>query len=138
MKLIIALLLITSNTYAISLDKPSAAAMNELTKTYQVKRKSTSPNKVAVFISYKTNPNYMDVAETTLDVTETSSNHVFFDRPNASSKKRQIDSCKSEWGVTVIPGNTRIQVNTIKFPSRVICYGDSGNYREAYITFKAD
>jgi hypothetical protein len=138
MKKILLLFLITSNTYATSLDLSLAKSMTTITKSYETKRKSTAPTKVAVFISYKTNPNFMDVVETTLDTTETASGHVFFDRPNSSSKKRQIDSCKSEYGVSVITGNTRIQVNTIKFPSRVICYGDSGNYREAYITFKED
>lgn len=136
MKTFLALFLITSSAYAISLDIPLSNSMSALTKTYEVKRKSLNPTKVAVFISYKTNPNFMDVAETLLDKTESASGHIFFDRPNASSKKRQIDSCRSEYGVTVLTGNTRIQVNTTSFPSRVICYGDSGNYRETYITFE--
>lgn len=131
------MLLMVSNVYALSLDKNLSLSVKNQQFSYKTKTKSTNPDKVVVFISYKTNPNYLDIVETTLDVSEIANGHVFFERPNGSSKKRVIDSCKSEHGITVIPGNTRIQVNSIKMPSRVTCYGDSGNYREAYSTFQS-
>jgi hypothetical protein len=133
---IFALFLISFPIFAqVSVDKPLAIQFTNSTKSYEIKRKSTIPDKVAVFISSKVNPKYMDLEEVNMDSPNISDGIVVFNRP-ISTKKRNITSCRSERVGVVSFTNTTITVPTNAFPVRVICYGDSGNYREAYTTFK--
>lgn len=132
MKTLILLISLISTAYA--LDRQLAKDYSDLTQSYAPKMKSTLPNKAVVFISSRIDPDYMAVVEVDIDNSDVSDGRIQIQRPNSSSKMRAINTCRGEEGSVTVIGNT-LHVNTTKLPTRVICTGDDGNYREAYSTF---
>lgn len=132
MNKIILFFLIINSSYLYAVDKPLAVQMSQLTSSYAPKMKSVSPDKGVVFISSRVDPDYMDVKEVVLTINPT---QVIFERV-VSPKRKNITDCSSETnqGVTVV--GTQIRIATTRVPVRIICYGDSQNYREVYSTFK--
>lgn len=116
-------------------DKNLAAEYSIITESYSESRKSNNPDAVATYISSRINPDFMDVVENDFISVNLSSSMVEISRPTNSPKMRTITSCKSEIGSVTIEG-TKLIVTTDRFPVRVLCTGENGNYREAYITFK--
>ena len=118
-----------------ALDKEAARIYSNLTESYSEKIKSSNPNKVVVFISSRIEPDYMDLKEVNMDSADLLDGQVEIERPTNSSKIRTITTCRSEQGnVQLFPD--KIIVSTLRFPVRVLCSGDEGNYREAYSTFE--
>jgi hypothetical protein len=125
--------LIIFNSFAV--DKDLARQYSALTESYSIKNKSSTPNKAVVFISSRIDPDYMDLVEVSIDDADVSDGQIQIQRPDSSSKMRGISTCRSEEGNVTIQGNT-LFVEATKLPTRVICSGDEGNYREAYSTFE--
>lgn len=132
MKLLIISLIMTS---AFAVDRQMAKDYSVLTESYSTKRMSKFPNKVAVFISSRLDPDYMAVVEVDIDNNDVSDGKIIIQRPTSSSKMKSINICKGEEGSVSIVGSA-LHVTATKLPTRVICTGDDGNYREAYITFE--
>lgn len=119
----------------ISVDKNMAIDFTNRTKAYEQSRKSKTPNKAVVFISNKVNPKYMDLEEVSIDSNDVSDGRIVINRPTSSFKRPLID-CKSEMIGVVTFNDNSITVPTTSLPVRVLCYGENGNYREAYTTIQ--
>ena len=135
MKKLILFLMIFSVNILFARDKALSEQYSQLTESYASKIKSETPNKAVVFISSRINTDFLDLKEVDFDSTDLSDNLIEINRPLSSPNIRTITECKLESGsVTIEP--TKLIVAIDKFPFRLICYGDNGNYREAYSTFQ--
>lgn len=134
-KNILILFIILTSSFSFARDKVLSEQYSQITESYKDKIKSQTPDKVVVFISSRINTDYLDVVEVDMDSQDLSDGFVEINRPLSSPKARSINECKLETGnITIEPSKLIVAIN--KFPFRVICYGDNGNYREAYTTFK--
>lgn len=134
--LIIISALFSFSLSAASIDKVQAKQMSDLAKTYEVKRKSDNPDRGVAFISNRLNTKYLDLMEVDIDKSDMVNQKLRFNRPMASTKKKVIDSCFSEYGTVAIFDEYIVVSGVRKFPVRVKCTGEAGNYREVYTTFK--
>lgn len=136
MRIILTLILFISQiSFTFARDKALSEQYSQITESYSAKIKSQDPDKVVVFISSRINTDYLDVVEVDFDSSDLTDGIIEINRPLNSPKSRSINECKLETGnVTIQPSKLIISVNS--FPFRLICYGDNGNYREAYSTFK--
>lgn len=132
---IILSLFILNATYA--RDKALSLSFSNMTEAYKDKIKSQSPDKVVVFISSRINVDYLDLVEVDFDSPDLTDNLIEFNRPLNSPKAKTITQCKSESGSVSIEAS-KITISTDRFPIRILCTGDNGNYREAYSTFKSN
>lgn len=134
-KLILAISILLNINCSFARDKVLAEQYSAITESYQHKIKNQNPDKVVVFISSRINTDYMDVVEVDFDSTDLSDEMIEIERPLSSPKSRTVTECNLETGtVTIEP--TKLIVSIKRFPFRLICTGDNGNYREAYSTFK--
>lgn len=118
-------------------DKDLSLNFSNMTEAYKDKIKSQSPDKVVVFISSRINVDYLDLVEVDFDSTDLTDNLIIFNRPLNSPKAKTITQCKSESGSVSIEAS-KITISTDRFPIRILCTGDNGNYREAYTTFSSN
>jgi hypothetical protein len=132
MNKIILFLIILSSQTALAVNKQLAIQYSQITSSYASKLKSVTPDKGVVFISSRVDPDYMDVKEVNLTINPT---QVIFERV-VSSKRKNITECNSETNQGVSVVGSQIIISTTRLPVRIICFGDSQNYREVYSTFK--
>jgi hypothetical protein len=131
-KYLILLIFICSISFA--RDKQLAEQYSNELNSYYSSIKSSQPNSAVVFISSRIDPDYMDIQEVPIDSTDLSDGKVLIERPLYSLKIKPISYCKSEMNASVTINFTNIEVVTDRFPVRIICYSENGNYREAYST----
>jgi hypothetical protein len=134
-KLIILLLLSSTTLGAQTIDKIQAAQFNVQAKSYKDKIRNENPDRAVVFISNRLNTKYLDLIEVDIDKSDMVNRNLRFNRP-LSSKKKEINECKSEFGQVTFNNDYIIVSQVTKFPVRVRCLGDGGNYREVFATFK--
>lgn len=133
---IISLFIILSFISSLSFarDKELAQQYSNELDSYYSSIKSTQPNSAISFISSRIDPDYMDIQPVPIDSTDLSDGKIVIERPLYSLKIKPIEYCKSEMNASVIINFTNIEVVTDRFPVRIICYSENGNYREAYST----
>lgn len=132
MKFLIFLLFIT-NAYSNVIDKDLAQSVKTESETYVPYYDFQDPNGAVVFYSDSSDPTLLVIEEVSIDDNDISDNLIVINRSN--NAPQGIIRCESEKGTVSIQGN-ELRVSTTSLPLRFTCFGNGGNYKEAYMTIK--
>lgn len=132
------IILMTAATAAAqnTIDTAQSQQFDSLARTYTNKIKNIDPDKGVSFITNRLNTKYVDLKEVDIDKSDIVNRRLRINRAMNSTRIKPIDSCTSEFGPVEIYTNYVIVTQVTKFPVRVRCLGESGNYREVLSTFK--
>lgn len=119
-----------------TIDPVQSLQFDTQARTYTEKIKNADPDKAVSFITNRLNTKYVDLKVVDIDRSDMANRKLRINRATNSTRLKLIDSCSSEFGPVEIYTNYIIVTQVDKFPVRVRCLGESGNYREVFATFK--